>query len=58
MWFFGKALQLAGLVGCTMALFWGITGQENAMSLELTGLAISFTLFYFGKVICEKTGRS
>jgi hypothetical protein len=51
--YIGKALQVAGLVGVGVALFIGLTHGETsgAMTREIGGAAFGFMLFWAGRVI-------
>ena len=53
MFYVGKALQLAGLLGVGIALFVGLTQGEarGAMMREIGGAAFGFLLFWAGRMI-------
>lgn len=56
MWYVAKALQLIGLTGALMSLYWGLS-MEHGMGRELSGLAISAVFFYLGRALESKIGK-
>ena len=58
-WILGKGLQMAGLAGCPLALYYGVVlGGHNAMTFELTALGISAFCFIIGNLILKKSGTN
>ena len=51
MHFFGRSLQLLGLIIVPMALMIGLMEEQNAMTRELTILFIGAGIFFVGYLI-------
>jgi hypothetical protein len=50
--YIGKGLQIAGLVGVGVALFAGMVHEtQGAMVKELGGAALGFALFWAGRLL-------